>query len=410
VRAPRIALTGEGPRVAANQAAALFALSGALALIGITLDPSRWTDLVVIAVADLGMCAVAAAVPWDRLPPTATLVLTVPALVILAVSTWAFGGVATGTGPFFMLLFAWVGLHFPAWAVFALAPPALVAYTVPLVATDVPPEVLTSGVVLIPIAVGIGLLIGRQVAYQRRARDEVRRIERWRAALTATLAHDVRSPLTSVHAALRQLRTASPDRDTESWEPIITGALRQTARVRRLATGLLDVERVESGGSLKLDRRRIGLRDATWEAVTYLNARTAGGLTVEIPADLVVHVDRQRLEQMLINLTANAMQHGEPPVVIGAHRAGEQVTIEIRDHGPGVAEEHVSGLFERFRGDEPDPELVGLVLWVVQQLARAHGGDVRYEPADPGARFLLTLPDPPPAKRPDVPSMAAAGR
>jgi signal transduction histidine kinase len=395
VRARRIPFTGEGSKVAANQAAALFALSGTLALLSLGIYPNRWVELVIIAGGDLVVCGLTLVVPWDRLHRYAPLVLAVPALAILGFSTWTFGGVATGTGPFFVLMFAWLGLHFPSWSVFAMAPPALVAYTVPLVVTEQSPQVVSSGVVLIPIAVGIGLLIGRQVAYQRSAREDVRRVERWRAALTATLAHDVRSPLTSIHGALRQLRASGADLPAASREAIISAALRQTARVRRLATGLLDIDRVEHSGSLKLDLRDIRLREAVEESVSYLNTKADGGLRVEIPADLIARVDRQRLEQMVINLTANALHHGASPVVISGYRSGDVLTIEVRDHGPGVPEHLHPELFARFGGADPDPESVGLGLWVVRQLVRAHGGEVRYENADPGARFLLTLPGQP---------------
>lgn len=393
-------VSGEGPRIAAHQAAALFALAGVLALVGIPASATRATSLAVVATADLVTAGVVLALPWRRFPPNAPLVLAIPAFVVLAVSTWAFGGVATGTGPFFVLFFAWVGLHFRPWAVLLLAPPALVAYTVPLVLTGNPPEVLTSGVILIPIAVGIGLLICRQVDYQRRAREEVRKVEQWRAALMATLAHDVRSPLTSVHAALQLLRSVGADMPPESQEPIISAALRQTARIRRLATGLLDIDRVERNGELRLDVRVVGLRIAVEEAVGYLNTNR---VTVEVAADLAVRVDPQRLEQMVINLASNALHHGEPPVVVSARRDGSVLAIEVRDHGPGVPEERRSLLFTRYRGVSPSPDSVGLGLWVVQQLARAHGGDVRYEQADPGAGFVITLPDQPtePFRGPD---------
>jgi signal transduction histidine kinase len=388
---------GEGPRVAAHQAAALFALAGVLALVALPTDPTRSPHLIAVAVADLATCGATLAVPWHRFGRNGPLVLALPGFAILSVSTWVFGGVATGTGPFFVLLFAWVGLHFPAWSVLALALPALVAYTVPLVLTGNPPEVLASGVVLIPTAVGIGLLIGRQVAYQRKARQEIERVERWRAALTATLAHDVRSPLTSVHAALQVLRSAGDDLPAARQEAIISSALRQTARIRRLATGLLDVERVERNGELKLDLREVGLRDAVDEAVTYLGAGDAGTVVVDIPPDLVAHVDPQRLEQMVINLATNALRHGAPPVVVSAHRDGPLIMVDVRDHGEGVPADRRAELFTEFRGSDRGPDSVGLGLWVVRQLARAHGGDVRYEHAGPGARFVLDLPDQPAA-------------
>jgi signal transduction histidine kinase len=69
---------------------------------------------------------------------------------------------------------------------------------------------------------------------------------------------------------------------------------------------------------------------------------------------------------------------------------GETVELSVRDHGPGLPPEVRERLFEEFAAG--DSEGVGLGLAIVRQLAEAHGGDVRYEDADPGARFIVTLP------------------
>ncbi len=68
--------------------------------------------------------------------------------------------------------------------------------------------------------------------------------------------------------------------------------------------------------------------------------------------------------------------------------------LEVRDSGPGVPPEIVPNLFQRFTASDRSPKSVGLGLWIVRELSRAHGGDVRYEPAlpGPGARFVVTLP------------------
>src|SRR5262249_46826967 len=146
--------------------------------------------------------------PWEHWEPNRPLLLALPGFAILAFSTWAFGGFATGTGPFFVLLFAWSGLHYPVRANLLLAAPALVAYLVPLIITHQSQQVVSSAVVLLPIAVGVAAIIATQVAYLRQAREQVHSMERWRAALTATLAHDVRSPLTAIRAGLQLVNRA----------------------------------------------------------------------------------------------------------------------------------------------------------------------------------------------------------
>src|SRR4051812_13888537 len=108
-------LLGEGPRAAARQYSGLLAVAGGAALIGVPTQPERASVLLVIACVDAALAGLAWALPWARWPAYVPALLALPALVVLAVATWAFGGFAAGTGPFFVLLFAWLGLHFPMW-------------------------------------------------------------------------------------------------------------------------------------------------------------------------------------------------------------------------------------------------------------------------------------------------------
>jgi hypothetical protein len=228
--------------------------------------------------------------------------------VILAVSTWVFGGSTAGTAPFYLLMAVWVGMHFSVRAVLALSPFVAASYLVPLSVVDRGPMTVTGAVTFVPALVGVGVLIARQVEHQRRDRETIRRMERWRAALSATLAHDVRSPLTSVQFALETL-DEDGDLPAEQRHSVISVALRQTSRIRRLAAGLLDADRLDSHGGLRLDLSTLPLRAVVEEAVGYLNTP----VRVEVPDGLTVRADPQRLEQMLVNLTAPACPRTSAP-------------------------------------------------------------------------------------------------
>ena len=382
-------LLGEGPRAAARQYAGLLAVAGVSALAGVPSQPERTSVLLVIAAADIALAVLAWALPWARWPGRLPALLALPALVVLAFATWAFGGFAAGTGPFFVLLFAWLGLHFAAWIIASLAPLAAVAYVAPLVVTDRPPQVVGSVVVLIPTIVALGFLVSGQAAYQREQRATIERMERWRAALSSTLAHDIRSPLTCVQLTLESLQETDQNLPTDAVQSMIAAALRQTLRIRRLTAGLLDAERVETKGGLRLERSRFPLRLAVDDAAAYL---AGSDLVNDVPRNLMVYADPERLEQMLINLSGNAVRHGKPPVVINAEQRPGGTQVTVRDHGGGVPDSAVPHLFSRFSNAGDNPQSIGLGLWIVRELARAHGGDVRYEPADPGACFVVTLP------------------
>lgn len=385
---PAFFLPGAGPVAAVRQVATLFVLSGLLAFAAVPNEPGHVVLLAIIAFADLGIAVVAWLLPWGRWNPGLTALLSLPAFAVLGLSTWTFGGFATGTGPFFVLVFAWLGLHHTPAVILLNAAPATAAYLVPLVAVGSSPRVLSSAIVLIPVALGIGLVVERQVRHLRAERDRAARAEGWRSALMATLAHDIRSPLTSVQGAL-MLLDESDDIPADRRQSMIRAALKEAKRMTRLATGLLDVERVEQD-KLRLDRRWISVTDAATDAASFV--ATGSDVTVHVDSGLRVYADKERLEQVLVNLIANAVRHGRPPVIVTAEDTDDAVRIHVRDHGPGVPAHRRPGLFDRLGGDSDDAESVGLGMWIVRLLTEAHGGTVSYERVEPGALFTVSLP------------------
>jgi signal transduction histidine kinase len=387
-RIVRLGVIGDGPVAAARQAAILFLLAGVLALAGASLPGGNRPALLVVTTADLALAVGTWYLPWARWHRYATLALAPPAFAIIALSTWAGGGSPTATTPFFVLAYAWMGLHHPPWGVAVLAPVAALAYLVPVAVTHRPPSTLASTVVFVPVVTALGMLIASRVRYLQQAREQVRRVEQWRASMMMTLAHDVRSPLTTVQATLELLAEDDGSMSIVDRSTLTAAALRQTARIARLANGLLDLERIEKG-ALRLDLHDLRLRTAAEQAASFLNA---AGVTIEIDPDTWVHADPERLQQILVNLATNALRHGRPPVLLGAETRGGIVRITVRDHGAGVPPTERPQLFEQFSGAERGAQSVGLGLWIVRQLARAHGGDVSYEPAGPGACFVVTVP------------------
>jgi two-component system sensor histidine kinase MtrB len=119
-------------------------------------------------------------------------------------------------------------------------------------------------------------------------------------------------------------------------------------------------------------------------------------VTIAVPPDLEAAVDPSALDRMLSNLIANALRHGEPPVTVLAARRDTHLRLAVEDRGQGVRHEFVPRLFERFsRSSESRGRTdgSGLGLAIARAYARAHGGDIAYEPAVPhGARFELVIP------------------
>ncbi|WP_165362814.1 sensor histidine kinase [Promicromonospora panici] len=373
---------------AAKQGGYLFVVAGSLALVGIPATPGSASALVGVAVADLVVALLCFLLPWSRWPVSRVAWVSLAGFAVAGFSTWAFDGFIGGTLPFYVLIFVWLGLHQAPRAVWWAAVPATVSYAGGLVLSDAPPPVMGSTVVGVPVMVTVGLVISRYVRHLQDAEQQLRAQERWRTAMVSALAHDVRSPLTAIAGVLEIV--GDDERVPAHLRPMLDSATRQTHHLTRLAGGLLDLERVEHG-KLQLQLEDL---DVTEIAAGVVQLTDPGKVTVDIPPGTTVHADRDRLEQILLNLTNNALRHGLGPVEIGARSEPGAMVLAVRDHGPGISDRDASRLFTRLAEGRPHTDSVGLGLWIVRILTEAHGGTVSFENTDPGAVFLVRLPAP----------------
>lgn len=208
------------------------------------------------------------------------------------------------------------------------------------------------------------------------------------ADFVAMVVHDLRSPLTSLVAVADLL--AADERVTQ--DPKVRTLLevqrRQTALMARLIDDLLTVARV-AGGQLHLSTRPIELAGLLAD----LPSAQADDVVISCPAGVVVTADPERLAQILNNLVSNAKHHGSPPVTITVTADGPWVVLAVGDEGDGVPDDDVGQLFERFSPLARGSGGNGLGLYIVRELARAHGGDASYVPGSGGShRFEVRLP------------------
>ena len=252
----------------------------------------------------------------------------------------------------------------------------------------------------ISFRMGIGLLIAlvaglmarnlrRQRAQVASALEEVSKTDALRARLVATLAHDVRGPLTSIRGILTTLMRHGGELETQTREELTRTADMQAERMERLATDLLDLARLEQG-RMALRLTEIPLREAVAKGLAFTGEEQR--FELRIPPDMTVRADPDRLEQIVVNLAVNALAHGEPPFTVDAVSDDGKVDIRFADQGPGVSPALVAELFEPFRTDDRKGS-VGLGLAIVRALTEAQGGEVSYQPNQPrGACFRVLLP------------------
>lgn len=198
----------------------------------------------------------------------------------------------------------------------------------------------------------------------------------------ATAAHELKTPLALIRA---QTELTEKGRDRDFLLSDIEHMTRQVQQLLLLAEASEDQNYILAA----VDPRDVGA-----EAVGYLRRMAdAANVRLTLHADGPAapwHADRSTLFTLLKNLLENAIQHApESTEVCVTISAG---ALTLRDHGPGVAPEHVARMFERFwRGAHRRDHGAGLGLAICQEIARAHGWTLSAQPMDPGLLFRLTI-------------------
>ncbi len=254
----------------------------------------------------------------------------------------------------------------------------------------------------------------RLYAAERRLRAEAEAANRAKDAFLAMLGHELRNPLSAVRNAAVTARF-----DPARRERALDIVRRGTDRLGRLVDDLLDVARITQGKiTLRTQRVRLaGVVERAVETTQPLIEERSHGLSLSLPRDEVqVDADPTRLEQVIVNLIANAVKYTEPGgrIEVALERDGADAVLRIRDNGIGIAPEMLPHVFDLFaqadRGLGQEHGGLGIGLTVVQQLVALHGGRVqaRSDGLGKGAEFVVRLPVP--SRAPEQAGPAASGQ
>lgn len=224
-----------------------------------------------------------------------------------------------------------------------------------------------------------------------------RRSDELRSALLDSVSHDLRTPLASIRAAAGSLADASIDLDPDERRATARSIDEEAERLNRLVGSLLDMSRIQ-GGVLIPDLEVIPLGGLVEPLARVTTARGGPQVTIDVPEELPsVRVDATFLSQALTNLLENAARHAPAgPIVIRARRIGDRVHLIVEDGGPGVPDESLPLIFERFYrspGASGARRGFGLGLAIVRGLVEATGGTARAKRSDLGGLAVtLELP------------------
>jgi len=237
----------------------------------------------------------------------------------------------------------------------------------------------------------------RRLEEERLRRAQAEEAVRVRDEFLSVASHELRTPLAVVELQLDALEAQLSSREP-SLARTLSRARRGTSQLTRLVDSLLEATRIATD-SFTLFRETFELSRALGACLDTLRkpAELAGcELTTSLEGPLVGNWDRRRLEQLVTNLVWNAFTYAPgAPVHVGATCDGGAVVIEVSDHGPGIAKADAERIFDRFERACATSEFsgLGLGLYVVREIANAHGGSVSVDTAPGrGARFMVRLP------------------
>lgn len=241
--------------------------------------------------------------------------------------------------------------------------------------------------------------LAEKVEELAQANAELQQLDRMRSEFVSLISHQLRAPLTNMYGALEHIEANCPLMDTTCVRmvPILN---QQVEQLDRLVRDVLNMTRIESG-ALVLHPEPISVLPIVQQCVAQLRVRAAArpfSLPTK-PGLPLVFADRDQVVEVLLNLLDNADKYSPPgqEVVVDVRADQTEVTLSVRDFGPGLSPSDLERVFEKFhRTDSSDSQVVygyGLGLYICRCLVEAQGGRIWAENHPTGgAVFSLALP------------------
>jgi signal transduction histidine kinase len=235
---------------------------------------------------------------------------------------------------------------------------------------------------------GLTTLVSAALSAMRRAQEQ-RELESLRSDFISRVSHELRTPLTIISGFAGTLAAHDETLQAQQRHEMLDRIITASVRLEHLVDDVLSLASVEAG-TREPNPVSVPVRD-----VIDLVVHDQGGngrVHVSCPTDLRIFTDPSLARQSLGPVVENALQHGERvDVAVSGGPAGVRITV--CDDGPGIPEELGDRVFDRFvRGDDRSPGM-GLGLALARSAGTAIGAELRWEPSDAGACFVLSLPD-----------------
>lgn len=222
-------------------------------------------------------------------------------------------------------------------------------------------------------------------------------LESRRDEFLSVASHELKTPVTAIKAVTELLLRTAGKRDASEKELRALNTVNQQAdRMTRLVNDMLDVSRI-AAGKLAISFESVDLCELLTEVVEQQQlVHSVHILTLEPCVSCTISGNHDRLQQVVLNLVANAIQHSPQGSAISIlmYQDTDQVTVSVRDSGSGIPKENQAHLFERFYQAQSNPARgLGLGLFISKEIIEQHGGHIWVESEHGhGSTFSFTLP------------------
>jgi PAS domain S-box-containing protein len=238
------------------------------------------------------------------------------------------------------------------------------------------------------------------VVYAFRDLTSEHRLEEAKSDFIATVSHELRTPLTAVLGAAQTLLREDIAFDPNQRRQLLEIIAAQGTRLSNVADEILLASSLERG-EVRLVRRRLDVEEVVAATVEAMRQRLAAGAELELRAEPAGSVlgDRDRVQQILVNLIDNAVKYSPDrgPIVVTTARLADRVRISVADRGIGIPPAEQERIFEKFYRSDPaltrTPGGTGLGLYICRELVRRMGGEIGVQSrVGTGSTFYFDLP------------------
>lgn len=261
-----------------------------------------------------------------------------------------------------------------------------------LCAIDTVPRTLNT-----PEIAGMFTLFAKLIAFHLEAHDRTdqeRQASELREQFIAVLGHDLRNPLASIDAGTRMLQRTVTD---DKGKSVIGLMQKSISRMSGLIDNVLDFARGRLGGGIPIEQAdEVPLRPVLEQVVAELRMANPERRIDSELTDTVVRCDEGRIGQLLSNLLANALTHGDPesPIEVRSSVVGDRFELSVANGGEPIPDVVVKDMFKPFvrAADSSSAQGLGLGLYISSEIAKAHRGKLQVVSSAKETRFTFSMP------------------